>query len=176
MAVIEKQYPKKITVRTVHLDTADCEAIAENLGKKKPVSVLRVGGSIEKAESQTSHLGTYMKYTGRFAALNLTENIEYRSKVMILPAVAESALQDLIDKVKKDDNEAQIEFALDITLEYYNNPNTEGTRFRYGVKPLRDPGEDSLSKLLQSFGEPPLISFNQEQAPKETGAKAKAKR
>lgn len=169
---MERVVTKKITVRSVGLDTAECERIADELGRKKPVVICRFVGSIEKAESQTGTLGSYIRYSGRFAAHNMITDTEYRGRQMILPAVAESALQDLIDAMKKTDNEASVEFALDLTVEHYQNANVTGTKFRYGVKPLREPGEDSLSKLLASFGQPPLLSFNPKS---EADAKGKAK-
>lgn len=155
-----RHYPKKITTSTVGLNVETCEKIADDYGKEKPVSVIRIYGRIKTYVTGQSQYGTFIKFSASdfIEAQNLITGDYYRAKLLIVPPGAEMVLQELVDLAKKTDSEAVVEFGLDITVQYYKSQNEKGTKFTWGVLPLREPtDDDSITALGKSFGTPPLL-------------------
>jgi hypothetical protein len=50
------------------------------------------------------------------------------------------------------DPNASVEFGVDLNVEFYDNPNKTGTKFRFSASPLIEPSEeDTVSKLGKMF-------------------------
>jgi len=164
------KYVKKITMRTVGLDTDTLEQTAI-ANPKKEISVLRVYGRVSgvvSAQSSFSDNGEpkfYQKFTGEFEAINLlaTEISEakVRSQALILPPDAEYVIQSQLGAARKADPKSSIEFGLEITVLHHTPPKGgKGYQFKYGVKVLGDnnPVEDSLTLIGAKFGAVPAVS------------------
>lgn len=164
-----RYYPKKITTKFCHLDTETLEEYAEANGKKKPAPVLTVFGRVRKSATEQSTYGPYQRYSGEFEAINLVDQTSHRSRVLILPEVAEQALDELIGQVQRANPEALVEFGLTVTVEYYDNPNKSGTKFRFGVSPLGKPSDDdALGEIGKRLGAIPQKAVEQKAAEQKT--------
>lgn len=162
-----RNYPKKITTAMIGLGVEVLQDYAEKNGKRKPVAVCNVFGRVRKTSTEQSQYGPYTRYNGEFEAINLLDNTSHRSRVLILPQVAETALDEQVGSVKQSDPEAVVEFGLVINVQYYNNPNKTGTRFRFGVNPLGQPSnDDALSQIGQRFGAIPSAQIEEKKGKK----------
>ena len=157
-ATAKRFYPKKITVKEINLSTEALEAIAEQSGKGKGVVVARIYGRIMKTESGNSQYGPYTRYYGEFEAVNTVDGSVHRSQQLIVPAVGEAMVAEMLASVKKDNPDAVVQIGFDVSVKYYDNSNKSGTKFKFEVSPLVDKGEDALSLMGQSFGTLPMLS------------------
>lgn len=150
--VVTPNYVKKITVSTVGLDTKQLEEIAsENKGN---IPVVRVFGRVDSMENGQSQFNSFIRFRGEMEAVNLIDGTIWRSRATILPEIAEQNLQDIVSKA---DEGASIDFALDITVSYYDSTKG-GNKFRYGVTTVLDSGkaEDPLAKMRASLPAPKI--------------------
>ena len=126
----------------------------------KPVPVMRVYGTARGMKKGSSNFGPYVGFLGEFESINLLDGKKFRSKMVLLPSLAEQMLSDSLDEAKSTNPEAFIEFGCDITVER-NLSAKGGWEFKWGMVPLKQPaflGEtDTLSKLGQSLGDLPLL-------------------
>jgi hypothetical protein len=160
-----RKYPKKITTSQCGLNTTLLESIADQYGKDEkgsptPVAVLRVYGRIVDTEKGQTTFGPFIKFRGEHEATNLIDSSVHRSKVLILPEVAEAALSDMLASGQSEDPKAIVTYALDVTVEYHKNAYEKGTKFRFGVQPLIESKkgvEDELSKLGKALTPPKMI-------------------
>ena len=153
------QFLKTISTAKIGLTVRPLEEVAEQ-HKPNPVSVMRVWGIVSNRKPGVSQFGSYTKFTGEFAAINLINGAEYRAQELLLPAIAESLVIKMFEGAAKDaQNAAQISLEVTVT---YNPPKTENsnyTRFVYGLKPLIDfKGEDALSAMAKQL--PPPVTIN----------------
>lgn len=156
MTLKPASYVKKIAMASVGLTPRGCEDLLNANGKKKTV-VVRIYGRAMDMKADATDIGPFIKFTGEFEAVNLIDKTKYRSKVLILPSVAEQFLGDAVTSIKEDDPNAVAQFGLDITVEE-NRSNKGGYKFKYGVQPLIDaPKRDALSMLGESLGALPQI-------------------
>lgn len=148
------QFLKKITAKGAGLDVIALEkAATEN--RPKITAVLRVVGVVNDRKAEMSDLGPYARFIGQFAAVNLLTKEEYRAPSLILPSVAEAAVDSLFSKAAKDGGVAEI--ALDVLVEY-NESSKGGRKYRYCVKPLVEfKGDDPLSRMLLALPAPPYV-------------------
>lgn len=147
-------FPKKITTQTMGLRPSDLEAVAAE-GKGKPVPVLRVWGIVSSATPGTSQFGTFFKFGGEIAAINLISKDEARSQALLLPTVAEGVVLSLFNKAAKDGGSAQI--GIEICVEE-NISAKGGTKFRYAVKPLFEyKGDDALAEMAKTLPTPVYV-------------------
>jgi hypothetical protein len=153
------KFLKKITVKTLGLDSRVLDKIAEGLGSKS-ISIARMWGEVTGTKVGKSDLGEFMRYIGKFAGVNLTEEVpeEARAQELILPAIANNIVQSVYEAaIPKDGKENEIVsamFALEITITE-NTSGKGGHRYIYGVKPLiKFESEDILTKMAKEF--PPV--------------------
>ena len=157
------QYPKKITCRTIGLDTRELETIATENGTKQ-VAVMRAWGIVAGRKTEHSTIGsgdqTYTRYIGQFGAFNLISGEEYRSEQLIVPGVAETVINSLFEKAMKasDGEVVAAQIGLDILISE-NKSLKGGTKFSYAVKPLIVPqGQDVLDIMAKDFPAFKLLS------------------
>jgi len=149
-------FPKKITTKSMGLSVHQLEQVAEQ-AQPKAVPVLRVWGIVSNRQDGSSQFGSYIKFSGEIAAMNLITGEEARSQALLLPAVGEAVVATLLDRAVKNGATAQV--ALEITVEY-NNSAKGGTKFAYGVKPLMEfKGDDALSEMAKSLPAPKILSL-----------------
>jgi len=155
----KKSYIKKLTCGTMGLDPRVLEDIAVKFGSTKK-AVLRVIGRVHGATPGNSDMGPYVKFTGDFQGINLIDRSVSRSKILILPGVAESFVMEGFDGAKASDPDAVLQFGLDILVE--ENKSTKGGRkYKYAVTPLTDNvGKDALTLLTEQLGEVPYLQLN----------------
>lgn len=153
-----RRFPKKITTTTAGFRVTMCEELAEKYGKKGPAKVLQVYGTISKTETDSNSFGDYTKFIGNHAAINLVDNVMYRSKNLILPEVAQTALMDLVAAHQAKGTNEPCAYGLFITIEYYEPKNPKSTKFTWGVEPvIRDDSADPLAALADQMGTPPML-------------------
>ena len=158
-------HQKRITMRTVGLQTADLEDIAEGAAGKE-VSVLRVYGSIIDTEQGKSEIGPYTKFKGQFEAVNLVSGDKSRSYVLILPSVGEDMALGMLSAIHQEDPKAAATFGIEITVRKYKPKNDKGFKFTYGAKSLgEDPVEDALAIIGKQFGATPLLTDKTSKGP-----------
>jgi hypothetical protein len=152
-------FPKKINVKSMGLNVALLEAVAE-ANQKSPTAILRVWGMVNDKKPGTSQFGPFIEFRGEIAALNLLDLQEARSQKLLLPQTAESLVNAVFDKACKDGSAANI--GLEITVEYRapRSDNDKSTRFAYGVKPLFEfKGEDALTAMAKQFPAPKIVKM-----------------
>lgn len=154
---MQRFYPKKITTALIGLTTENLQKVAEQHAQKEPVTVCRVYGRIMHSDVKTGTYGTYTRYQGEFEAQNALNGTIHRSRVLLLPPVAETVIDEMLASGRENDPDATVEVALDINVEYYDNPNKTGTRFRFNASPLIEAAQDSIAKMGASFGTVKLI-------------------
>jgi len=159
---------KTISTAKLGLTVRPLEAVAEE-HKPKAVSVMRVWGIVSNRKTGVSQFGSYTKFTGEIAAINILTGDEFRSQELLLPAIAETLVNKMFEGAAKDESSAA-QFALEVTVTY-NPPKTENsnfTKFVYGVKPLIEfKGEDALSAMAKQL---PAVGAKMLTAPeKKTG-------
>lgn len=136
------------------LKTSQLEEIAVGAAGTQ-VPVLRVWGIVSGMKSGVSQFGTYQRFTGEIAAINLVTQDEARSQALLLPAVAEGVVASLFAKASKDGGSAQI--GLEIAVEE-NVSAKGGTKFRYVVKPLIEyKGDDALAAMAKTLPAPTFV-------------------
>jgi hypothetical protein len=177
------KFLKKLTLKNAGIPGAKAEAVAVAMSKENPnaeTPVFRVYGKLGLSPKLgSSNFGPYVEFNGEFEAINLIDNQVYRSKNLIVPEVAEMAINGLIsDCVQgKDENEkklTKLRFGLDVTV--IHKPVKEGQKgfeFKFGVQPLTEPkGDDELTLIAKEFGKPPLLTGPKEE-PKDDTKKGK---
>lgn len=152
------QFLKTLSTAKLGLTVRPLEVVAE-AHKPDPISVMRVWGIVSNRKPGVSQYGSYTKFTGEFAGLNLLNGEEYRAQELLLPAIAESVVNKMFEgAAKESQNAAQISLEVTVT---FNPPKTENstyTKFVYGVKPLIDfKGEDALSAMAKQLP-PPVVT------------------
>jgi len=125
-------------------------------GQKVPV--LRIFGELQSATAQTSDLGPYTKFGGKFQAVNLISKEVARSSTLLVPVLAEQFLLDGLDAAKEVDDTASIKFGLDILIEE-NKSTKGGWKFKYAITPLTDfgGGKDVLTEMGEKLGAVPYL-------------------
>ena len=145
-------FPRKISTQTMGFNTQLLEDAAA--GQKSAVPVLRIWGIVSSATPGVSQYGSFIKFGGELAALNLLNGDEARSSQLLLPTVAEGIVKSLFDKAQKDGGSAQI--ALEVCVEE-NISAKGGTKFRYVAKPLIEySGEDALAEMAKQLPAPKI--------------------
>ena len=148
------EFLKTISTAKLGLTVRPLEEVAE-ANKPKAVSVMRVWGIVSGRKPGISQFGSYTKFSGEIAAINLLTNEEVRSQELLLPQIAETMINKIFEGSAKEGGSAQ--FALEVTVTY-NPPKTENsnfTKFCYGVKPLIEfKGEDALSAMAKALPAP----------------------
>lgn len=152
-----KDYAKKLTTKTVGLTPEKCEEIAKGQGSKA-IPVVRVYGTVKKAEPKQSDLGPYSFFHGQFEAVNLVDGHKVRSTSLIVPAVAEPLLNDALAGEKEANGDAAtLTFGLDITV-LENLSQKGGWKFKFGVTALKGSEQkDPLDMLGEQLGTLPLL-------------------
>jgi putative lipoic acid-binding regulatory protein len=146
------QFPKKMTTKSIGLAREILDDIAVNA--VKPVAVARITGTVDGKHEDKSQFGPYISFTGKFGAINMIDGEEFRSQRLILPAVAEAAVNSMFDAAEG----GSATIALDITV-MKNSSDKGGTKYVFGVKPLMEPSKkDSISLLMDKFGPLPMIA------------------
>jgi len=152
------KYVKRLTTKTAGYDGDQLEQIAVDAGSSE-VPVMRVFGRIVDLESAKSELGPYTKFKGEFEGVNLKSGERSRSYVLILPSVAEIALQTILASARVKDSKASCQFGIDLCVKYNKPRNDKGVKYMYGVTVLGDtPMEDALTVIGKQFGALPLLT------------------
>lgn len=150
-------FVNKVTVRSIGYKKTDLDSIVEE--NEESVLIARFYGRISKSEAGSGTLGDFVKFKGSHEAVNLISQKVYRSKTLILPAIAEGMLIDLLNEAQKDAPEAIMEYGIDISVMPNPSYNGNGAKYQFGMVPLMAPAaEDSVSQLGQKFGALPQIS------------------
>ena len=168
-------YPKKITVKEINLSTEMLESIAESNGKGKGVPVARIYGRISRVEQGSSQYGPYSRYYGEFEAVNLIDSTVHRSQQLIVPAVGEAMVAEMLAAGRKDNKDAVVQVGFDVSVKFYDNPNKSGTKFKFECSPLVDNGEDALTLMGKSFGAMPMLGAPAAPAAEDTKKDSKKK-
>lgn len=159
-------FPKKITTATIGLTPQKVTEVALT-AKEEPVTVARVYGRIMKTEDGMSQFGPYTKFHGEHEGINCLDESIARSRVLILPEVGATMLNAVVGNAKQESPDAVVQYGVDITVKYYDNPSKDGAKYEWGCVPLMDIAQDDMiSKLGQSFGAIPKLSL-----PKPNGKK-----
>lgn len=139
------KFVPKITVKTVGFDSETLTGlVTKNKGEH---TIVRIAGTVKSSEPKTSDLGDYTLYHGNFQANNVITGEEYRSVKLIVPGIAESAMEEMLGGV-----EGVVNVGLDITVEYFKPKNPQGSCYRFGVMPLMESKGDAIQQLMESFG------------------------
>lgn len=153
------KYPKKITTATIGLDKKLLEELVEQTkGKSSPV--MRVYGRLASSKQEISKQtdSPFFKYAGQFEAHNLVTDELFRSETLIVPPVAETALNSALSSVKKDDPNATSDFAIEIYIEK-NTSLLGGVKYKYGVQSLMENKEpDSIALIGASLPKAKLLT------------------
>lgn len=128
---------KKITVKNV-LGRKPSAAL---LGDKDTVDVMTVYGSASKCERGSSDMGDgntsdWIRFKGNFAAIRISDGVEFRSGTMFLPDVASDLLAPIVEGLP-DDSEA-VNFGFLVTMKK-DADTTIG--YQYTAEPLTKPAE-----------------------------------
>lgn len=172
-------YPSKITTKNVCLGKRRLEDLAEEYAQGKDVPVMRVSGTVHSMKEETGDYGPYYRFGGAFAALSFVDRAEYRSRAMIMPALAEMIVSEKVKKaievqgVESTEKEGYklvepVKVLFDVTIQY--NPSEKGTRFRFGASDLQ-PTESIFQDILDSKDEKLFLTGPKEETPKASGAK-----
>lgn len=152
---LNKNYSRKISTSTIGLFTRELEDIAAK-AKGKAVPVSRIYGIVRNSEPGQTDIGPYIKFSGEFEAINLVNRSVHRAKTLVLPAVAESFVNESLQAAKAESPDASVTIGMDITVTEHKSAKG-GTKFKYGVSPLTSPGNDPLTELGNKFGELPSM-------------------
>lgn len=133
----------KITTKTV-CGKVDFDDLISRDNKRR--ELMDVFGIASKVQPGTSEYGEYLKFKGRFRAVNLESGESYESGTLILPTVA----QELLGGALAGDEVGDVSFAFRIAVKY----DAEAvTKYVYEMTSLMKPAEeDPLTRLGQSVG------------------------
>lgn len=147
----------KITVKEV-LGKKPSAAL---LGDKNELPIMTVYGRARDRKPGTHTFGDgslseYVKFTGDFRAVRVSDGVEFRSGELILPNVASNVLDNVVLALDKEAKET-VEFAFFISME--KDDSTVG--FKFTAEPLvesreNDPLADMATRLAGSPGFPAL--------------------
>lgn len=143
----------KISTRNTGLSIETLEKVVEKYPKEKS-TVLRVYGTLSSEDQKSGDNGPYMRYGGKFEALNTITGETYRSKTVLLPETGEIYFSGILADVKKDDPNAEVQVALDIKVERNASTKPNASKYKFVCEPLMNEKEDNLSKLAAAL--PPV--------------------
>jgi hypothetical protein len=146
--VSKTEIVKKITVK----------AVSGGLEKpEKPTPIMTVYGLLTDSKPDHSDYGDYIRFSGNFEAVNMSNGEHFRSGRLILPGIAEGLLQGALEQ----EGVESVQFALEIGIK----PSKSPVGYDYTVKPLietseNDPLADMRGKL--SLPSPETVANNGE--------------
>ncbi len=144
-----KQYLNKMTIATLGLSTSEMEAACK--GKAGAIDVARIYGFIKSTSTGTTQYGDYTKFHGEFEGVDLLKDVTSRSGTLLLPAVAEIPLIELVGGAEEGE---KVQFGVIITVRE-SGQGKSGVKFTYGVKQLIEPtADDDLSRLALALPAP----------------------
>ena len=129
----------KITLKKV-VGSIDVEKLIAAKGKQ--IELMDVYGFARKSVPESSSLGEYVKFMGRFKAANLETGEVFESGGLILPRVAQDALAGAFG-----DNTDNVQFGFRISVKY--DP-TVPVKYAYQCVPLMQPAENDPLILLEN--------------------------
>lgn len=164
---------KKITMRNIGLDAKKLTGLMETLDREFPVA--RVLGKVSGFIVGESKINgeKYAEFSGDFEAVNLTTKEVYRSRKLILPAVAEIPLTDCVESLQEEDS---FTFAFDVTVEPTHTTIPNMSNYQWGVvlqtkvEPL-----DFMSQLSESIPPPEFLETKEQSQIEEKPQKKNAK-
>lgn len=158
---MQRFYPKKITVKEMKLLPEKLEETIKGSGGKA-VLVASVYGKLTGSKPETSDIGAYSRFSGKFEAINHLDNTCFRSQVLIVPSVAEPILEEHLGCKAE-------EFGLQLFLA----PNTSGkpgSKYVWQASPLTQPSaDDPITAIGKRLGAVPKPAIE------DKAAKAKGK-
>jgi len=148
-------YPKKITVREMKLSPDVLETEVGKIGPTESVLVASIYGRVKGSKPESGDLGAYTRFSGEFEAVNHIESTCFRSRTLIVPAVAEPILQEHLDCKSE-------EFAINLVI----SPNAStkgGAKYRWEAFPLSKATSeaDALTQIGMRLGAVPQAAIEE---------------
>lgn len=156
---------KKITVKNV-LGRKPSAAL---LGDKESIDVMTVYGTASKCERGESDMGDgntseWTRFKGNFAAIRVSDGVEFRSGTMFLPDVAADLLAPIVEGLPEGSD--AVNFGFLVTMKK-DADTTIG--YQYTAEPLTKPAEhdplDTVRDQLTSIPGAPALEAPAEATP-----------
>lgn len=128
---------RKITIKDV-AGKVDLEQLLK--AENKTMNLAKIFGMAYKGKPEESALGFYVRFLGRFRAVN-SEGEIFDAPALIVPAIA----QDMLTAALEQDGVKEVQFAIEVSVVY----DAESvTKYRYVIKPLIEAAaDDPLERL-----------------------------
>jgi hypothetical protein len=134
---------RKITVKGVMGEKVDIEELLKTADKRQDLCT--VYGIARKFKPDQSDMGSFIRFYGRFRAVNLKTGETTEAGQAILPGIVQDGLYGAMGGGEADVTEVQ--FAVRIGVKY----NKEAvTKYVYTVESLQAPAENDPLALLES--------------------------
>lgn len=137
------QILRKITLKAV-TGKIDFEKLLDAPNRR--IDLMKVYGTARKAKPDQSDLGSYIRFSGSFRAMNIATGEMFEAGVVILPGIAQDLLMGALDS---EDAEA-VDFGFMISVKY----DAESvTKYVYDIQSLMAPSKDDpLERLAAQMG------------------------
>lgn len=133
---------RKITVKSV-AGSVDVEKLIK--ADNKRLQLAKIFGTAYKMTPQESALGPYVKFSGRFRAVNADGEI-FDAPSLIVPGIAQDMLIAALDQ----EGVNEVQFAIEISVKY---EPTSVTKYVYEIKPLIEAAsDDPIERLTAQLG------------------------
>lgn len=151
---------KKMTTKTILKGAPDKGVLKDSNGE--PVYLATVFGDARLRKPDNSDYGPYVKFSGSFRAINHESGEEIRSRVLILPAVAEG----IIDEILAQEEINSVEFAIKLGIVESATP----IGYEWVVEPLEGMSaeNDPLAHLESRLRDKNLLPAPKAEAEPET--------
>jgi hypothetical protein len=144
---------RKITVKAV-AGKVDIEKVLA--APEKKMTLAKIFGIASKAAPDQSDYGAFLRFKGRFRAINYVDGTQFESGSLILPPVAQDMLAGVLEGV-----DGSVEFGFEVGVKY----DAEAvTKYVYTVTPLFEASKDDP---LQRLSNTVLSIAKKEDAPAE---------
>lgn len=160
---------RKITVKTV---VGDVKKLVHGGTITAPnTPIMRVLGHVTALKNGESDFGPWVALLGTFEGTNLLTGETYSASKALLPGIISDLVEAQLQHIQKDDPEASVQFAVDVTV---NPDESVAVGYTYGVKPLIQKAADPLEVLRLEVKEvAPLALDAPEESKRGKGGKAK---
>lgn len=136
---------KKITMKDVGLGKARLQTMIARGELKEETDIMHVAGVATDTKEGTGTYGEWTAMIGRFWALNLLDQKQFRSRSCILPPLANELL---VDAMSTDGGSVQFGY----TITAIPDSTREANGVKYGVRPVSPIQErDDVAQLKALF-------------------------
>lgn len=150
---------RKITTKTVCGDVK--KLVHGGTVTAKNTAIMRVLGHVQALKDGESDFGPWVAFIGTFEATNLLTGEVYMSAKALLPGVIADLIEGQLKAVQKDDPEATVQFAVEVTV---SPDESVAIGYTYGVTPLIQRAADPLDALRLEVNEKAPLQLEQKPA------------